>query len=246
MNIDIFTLIVQIINFLALIFILNKLLYKPLIKMMKDRREYIKGSIDGAENKLKEAEKIRTEYETELKKIENYKKEKINKIDEELFNYKNNEIVKIKEELEIKKNEFIEQLENEKNNILDNMIKQFCYNTKDLLNNIFLSLSNNSLNKIILDKFKTEILNLSDENVDKINNTNNKIIDFYSSFELSWEEMDSIKDTFDKRNITYDNINFVVDTKMVLGNKISVNGLIINSNIQNIIDQFTLNLNKII
>ena len=58
--------------------------------------------------------------------------------------------------------------------------------------------------------------------------------------------MDSIKDTFDKRNITYDNINFVVDTKMVLGNKISVNGLIINSNIQNIIDQFTLNLNKII
>lgn len=246
MNIDIFTLIVQIINFLVLIFILNKLLYKPLIKMMKNRREYIKGSIDSAENKLKEAEKIRTEYETELKNIENYKKEKITKIDEELSDYKNNEIVKIKEELEVKKNEFITQLENEKNSILDNMIKQFCYNTKDLLNNIFLSLSNNSLNQTILNKFKIEISNLSDENVEKINNATSKIIDFYSSFELSWEEMDDIKNTFDKRGITYNNINFIVDTDIILGNKISINGLTINSNIQDIIDQFTSKLNKII
>ena len=59
MNIDIFTLTVQIVNFLVLIFILNKLLYKPLIKMMKDRREYIKSSIDNADNKLQEAERIR-------------------------------------------------------------------------------------------------------------------------------------------------------------------------------------------
>ena len=99
MNIDIFTLTAQIVNFLVLIFILNKLLYKPLIKMMKDRREYIKNSIDNADNKLQEAERIRNEYEEELKKIENYKKEKIEKIDEELFDYKNNEIAKIKEDL---------------------------------------------------------------------------------------------------------------------------------------------------
>lgn len=244
MNIDIFTLTAQIVNFLVLIFILNKLLYKPLIKMMKDRREYIKNSIDNADNKLQEAERIRNEYEEELKKIENYKKEKIEKIDEELFDYKNNEIVKIKEDLEIKKNEFINQLESEKNNILDKLVKHFCFNTKDLLNDIFFSISNNSLNNAILKKFITEITNLSIENIDKINRSNNGIVEFYSGFELSQEDKTLIKESFDKCGIKYMDINFITDNEIIFGNKISVNGLTINSSIQNIIEQFITNLNK--
>lgn len=244
MNIDIFTLTVQIVNFLVLIFILNKLLYKPLIKMMKDRREYIKSSIDNADNKLQEAERIRNEYEEELKKIENYKKEKIEKIDEELFDYKTNEITKIKEDLEIKKNEFINQLESEKNNILDKLVKHFCFNTKDLLNDIFFSISSNSLNNTILKKFITEITNLSNDNIEKINRSNNGIIEFYSGFELSQEDKTLIKESFDKCGIKYMDINFIVDNEIIFGNKISVNGLTINSSIQNIMEQFITNLNK--
>lgn len=244
MNIDIFTLSVQIINFLVLIFILNKLLYKPLIKMMKDRKEYIKNSIANADNKLQEAERIRNEYEEELKKIENYKKEKIEKIDEELFDYKTNKIVKIKEELEVKKNEFTDQLESEKNNILDKLVKNFCFNTKDLLNNIFFSISNNSLNSIILKKFVTEITNLSNNDIEKINRSNSGIVEFYSGFELSQEDKKFVKENFDKCGIKYTDINFIVDNEIIFGNKITVSGLTINSSIQNIIEQFITNLNK--
>lgn len=244
MNIDIFTLSVQIINFLVLIFILNKLLYKPLIKMMKERREYIKNSIANADNKLQEAERIRNEYEEELKEIENYKKEKIEKIDEELFDYKTNKITKIKEELEVKKNEFIDQLESEKNNILDKLVKNFCFNTKDLLNNIFFSISNNSLNSIILKKFVTEITNLSSNNIEKINRSNSRIVEFYSGFELSQEDKKLVKENFDKCGIKYTDINFIVDNEIIFGNKITVSGLTINSSIQNIIEQFITNLNK--
>lgn len=244
MNIDIFTLLVQIVNFLVLIVILNKLIYKPLIGLMKNRREYIKSSIDNAENKLKEAEKIREEYTNELKKIENYKEEQIKKIDDQIFEYKTSEILKIKEELEIKKAEFEKRLESEKNSITRDLIKRFCFNTNDFLKNIFLSLSNNQLNSAILNKFINEIMNLSSENIDRINKSTTKIIDFYSSFELNQDEKNNVKNTFSKCGILFNDINFIIDANMILGNKISAGGLVINSNIQNIIDQFSLDLKK--
>lgn len=246
MNINVFTLVVQIINFLVLVFILNKLIYKPLIKLMKDRRNYIKSSIDNAENKLKEAEEIKEKYKKELDQIENYKKEQIEKIDSEIFDHKTDEIVKVKEEIEEKKKEFLDQLEIEKNIIIDNMIKKFCFSVDELLNNIFSSLTNSSLNNVILKKFVNEITNLSDDNIEKINRSNTKIIDFVSSFEITQEDKNYIIESFKKSGISFNDINFITDNNMILGNKIVVDGLVINSNIQNIIDQFTTNLKKIV
>ena len=60
MNIDIFTFSAQIINFLILLFILNKLVYKPIIKAMKDRNNKIQKNISDAESKFKEAEETKT------------------------------------------------------------------------------------------------------------------------------------------------------------------------------------------
>lgn len=244
MNINLFTFVVQIINFLVLMFILNKLIYRPLIKAIRDRQKYIRSTINNAENKFKEAEKTRIEYETELKQIEIYKQEQIKKIDEELSSYKIDEINKIKEELKIEKKHFIDQLENEKNSIIEGLIGSFCYNISGLLNNIFVSLSNTSFNSIILNKFLNEIHSLSDDSIEKINKSSSKTINFSSSFELTQEEKNNVKDTLKKCGITIENIEFTIDKDMVFGNRINVDGLVINSNIQDIVDKFVLNLKK--
>ena len=87
MNIDIFTFLAQIINFLVFLFILNKLVYKPIMKAMKERNNQIKTTIDDADNKLKEAEDLRTKYNEELRNIENYKEEQTEIINSELADY---------------------------------------------------------------------------------------------------------------------------------------------------------------
>lgn len=43
------TLIAQILNFLFLVFILAKFAYKPLLKMMEDRKNKIAGDLENAE-----------------------------------------------------------------------------------------------------------------------------------------------------------------------------------------------------
>jgi F-type H+-transporting ATPase subunit b len=53
-------------NFLVLLFILKKLLYKPMLQMLDDRKKSIEDAITNAETAKDEAVKLRKEYESRL------------------------------------------------------------------------------------------------------------------------------------------------------------------------------------
>lgn len=58
----------QVINFLVLVWLLKRYLYKPITEMLDKRHEKIKNEISSAENSNKEAERHRQRYEAELGK----------------------------------------------------------------------------------------------------------------------------------------------------------------------------------
>ncbi len=244
MSVDIFTVIIQIFNFLILIFILNKIIYKPLIKLMKDRKEYITSNINDAEEKLKEAESLKAEYQSKLEETKEYRIEQIKNIDEENNKYKNEQLELIKNEVEEDKRKFFNDLEKEKNLILENVAKKIFLNVNNLLNDIFIYLTDKSFNEVVLIKFLNEIKNLPDTEIDKIKKTAKDSIDFISNFDLNDEQKELIEKTFKEKEIVYKNINFLKDENIVLGNKIVIDGLIINSNVQNIINQFNAKLEQ--
>lgn len=74
-GIDVKLLIAQIINFSILLFLLYRFLYKPILKILKERSQKI-------EKSLKEAEKI----EEELKQAEEVKAERILQAQKEAYN----------------------------------------------------------------------------------------------------------------------------------------------------------------
>ena len=67
---ELYTIIAQFINFGVLIFLLNKFLYKPVLKTMEKRREDIKNKIEETEKKLEESEKLKEEYFKKLQEVE--------------------------------------------------------------------------------------------------------------------------------------------------------------------------------
>ena len=242
MNIDIFTFCAQLINFSILLFILNILVYKPIVRAINERNEKIQKTIGDAENKFKEAEDAKNKYNMELKSIEDYKIEQKKIVDDDLASYKSKEIQKIEQNLEKQKEAFSMQLENDKNIIVDEMIKRFCFNIDVFLSDIFASLSDSSLNTTVLNRFLTEIKNITNEDLEKINKSGVKSIDFISSYDLNNEEKNIVENTLKTKGIIFDNINFVVDKNILFGNKIIAGGIVINSNIKNIIDNFTTKL----
>src|SRR3972149_3295968 len=64
MEIRWYQLLFQIVNFGILIFLLNRFLYRPILKIVEDRNKKIEDSLKAAEATLKEKEKI-----NELKKL---------------------------------------------------------------------------------------------------------------------------------------------------------------------------------
>jgi F-type H+-transporting ATPase subunit b len=63
MLIDWFTVIAQVINFLILVYLLKRFLYKPVLKAIDDREKRIKGRLEEAEIQKKEAEEQHVKYD---------------------------------------------------------------------------------------------------------------------------------------------------------------------------------------
>lgn len=61
------TAVVQLLSFIFLLWVLNKLLYKPFLSMMDKRKEKVEGDLLEAENARKRAEELQKEAENSLK-----------------------------------------------------------------------------------------------------------------------------------------------------------------------------------
>lgn len=60
------TLIAQILNFLILVFVLAKFAYKPVVRIMDERKNKIASDLEAAEKAKEEAEAVKAEYAAKL------------------------------------------------------------------------------------------------------------------------------------------------------------------------------------
>ena len=64
------TLLIQIVNFLIFVAILGHFCYKPIIKVLDERKQHIKNDLDSAANNRADAEKLKESYEAQLRDAE--------------------------------------------------------------------------------------------------------------------------------------------------------------------------------
>lgn len=73
------TLPVMIVSFLILVYVLAKFAWQPLMSMMEKRRQFIEDSLAHAEKERLEAQRIREEYQTEMRNARREAQEVIDK-----------------------------------------------------------------------------------------------------------------------------------------------------------------------
>ena len=73
------TLIIQILNFLVLVAILGKFGFKPLLKVLDERKARIAADLDGAAQARTSAENLKAEYEAQLQSARVQAQEIVNK-----------------------------------------------------------------------------------------------------------------------------------------------------------------------
>jgi F-type H+-transporting ATPase subunit b len=73
MKFDIWTFLFQTINFVVLLFILKRLLYRPVRDILEKRREMIRKTVEDAEKTREEAQALKERHEKELRDLDNVK-----------------------------------------------------------------------------------------------------------------------------------------------------------------------------
>lgn len=241
---ELYTIIAQIINFSVLVFLLNRFLYKPVMRTMDKRRQDIKDKIEETQKKLEESDKLKEEYFTKLQEVE---KENIvlrKQALEDIKKFKELELQKAQEDVAIKKGKFNDYLVLEQKNLIEN----FNENLSDLFveysNDILGVLANSTLQREIINNFLNKINALDNAKVNEINNLKLDTVYIYSNGEFTDEEKYILKDSLLKKGFKFNNIEFNIDKKLVLGIEFKAKSYILSWNVKELTDNFISRLNK--
>lgn len=118
MQIDPFTFAAQIVNFLILLFLLRRFLYRPVMAAMDRREQGISDRLGEARRKMREAEEKEEQYRRNLRELEHDRKEMMEEAREETVKSRSEWLNEAREEVRAIRERWQESLRQEKEGFL--------------------------------------------------------------------------------------------------------------------------------
>lgn len=224
MQIDYFTIIAQIINFLILVFLLRHFLYKPLLKSMDEREQKIRSQLNEAEQKKKEAERDAESSRKILQDLSEKSQEMNTKAAEEAQVLQKALMQKGRESVEASKDKWYEDFERQKESILADLGRHAGEEIYATVRRALQDLADENLEHQILNTFIKRLENMSAFE-------NEKIIEFYktsgqqiivkSTFEISEEMRQRIKEIVHNQTGKDAKMQFGIAPELICGVEMS-------------------------
>lgn len=236
MQIDWFEIVAQIINFFIILFILQKLLYKPVINMMETRQERIQKDQIEAEEKMNKAEELISEYDTKIAGVEDEKREILDDARDKAQERKQELLEIYKEEAENKRQVYLNEIEDEKELFIKNLRKKLGQNAVKIASHILSNISSKELEDEVFHTFLENIRNLRDNIEEPGLLDEEKDIELYSAKELSQDKKEKIKKVLGEQVKNLDHLEFEVDEDLILGYQLSLETYTVHTDIKNYLD----------
>lgn len=114
MQIDWFTVVAQIINFVVLVLLLRRFLYGPIIRAMDAREAKIRERLDEAARVRAEAEEAREHYRRQLREVEERREEMMAQVEQDVRQRRQELIVEAREGVETLHRRWLHGLQRER------------------------------------------------------------------------------------------------------------------------------------
>ena len=227
MQINWFTVIAQAINFLILVWLLKRYLYKPILKAVDEREKRIAAQIEDAEAKKKEADKQRDDFQKKNEEFDGQRKELMNKAVEEAKTERQHLIEEVRQEyaaLRLKLDEAMkEEQQNLHSEITDRTHKEVFAITRKTL----ADLASLSLEEHIVKVFIERLHNINEEEKKQMSaafkSSPNPII-MRSAFDLTSSQQTEIEKTVKEVLGEETQFHFETAPELVSGIELSANG----------------------
>jgi F-type H+-transporting ATPase subunit b len=244
MKFDIWTFLFQIINFVVLLFILKRLLYKPIREIMEKRRGIIQKNVEDAEKTKMEAEDLKRKYEEEIDKLKDVRTQTFEKLQEEVEIERKRLMGRAEEEA----GKIIEK----ERTIFDTEKKRFETELKDkaidtvsvFASRLLRDVSDEELHRAVYRKLIKEIGRITSD-VTKIEKKDKPLlIEIITAYELSEEELEELQKTMESSATKKVNVSQTVDKNLIAGIKIKAYDMVYDSSLSGQIDSLKLRLKE--
>lgn len=236
MNINWFEIIAQMINFFILLFLLHKLLYKPVINAMEQRQEKISKDKNEADAKMKDANALIEEYENKMAGIKEKEKKILENSKDQAQEEKEALIEKYKKEAQDKGDEFLKEIQEEEENFLSEIRKSLGENALKIASNILSILSKKKLQESVFDTFVDKIKKLDADTLKDEMKSKDKTLELIASESLSEEQKTYFEERL-KEKIDYKTINYRIDENLIVGYELKLESITIHTNIKKYLDE---------
>ncbi len=227
MKIDWFTVIAQLINFLILVWLLKKFLYKPILDAVNEREKKISDQLNDAEEKKAGALKERDDLKKQQEEFDHQKKGLMEKAILDANTEKQQLIDAAKADANSLRTKMEKagkaKLENSNAEIIEKSRKQVFAITRKALANI----ASVSLEKQSVDTFIQHLRASNDEKKKQFSDVfkaNSNSILVSSAFELSAKQQNKINDAINEVLDLKITLQFKTDLEIISGIELSTNG----------------------
>ena len=236
MQISLFEIIALIINFFVLLFLLQKLFYRPVMKIMEERQQKIEDSISNAERKNEEAQELIRTYEQKMSEIEKEKMEIMNEAVKEAGEYKRDLVEKYEKEAEVKKSAFMEDVREDREAIRAEIRTFMVKGTVDIARNLVDSFKREDLENYLFEALLERIRTFSEENPEGARREGGAFI-LISAGEVDERKKEQLEYVLQENRLETTSLELREDPSLVAGYMLKMPDYTIYSSISHFVDR---------
>lgn len=246
MEISLFEIIAQIINFFVLLFVLNWIFYKPVTKAMDDRQRRIFKAQKDADKKMSQAEMLIDNYENKIKTVEDKKQEIYKSYQDEAVRQKEALVLKYEKEAEGLRQAYLAEVDQEKASFIKNLRQELGSQAVEIAKKILSTISSQDLEEEVFNLFIKDIKDLEQIIPNKEVSKTRLKPNLVSYKELSSEKKEKIEKMLKDSLSNIEDIEYTVDKYLIIGYQLDLETYTISNNIKTYLEQVEDNIKELI
>lgn len=237
MNIDWFEIGAQIFNFFLILFILQKFLYKPVMKAMAERQERIEKSQLEADEKMKDATAIVAEYDGKMEQVQTEKRMILEQARTQAEEKKESLLEGYQQEAENKRRVYLKEIEDEKESFTRHLRRNLGENAVKIASHILDAISSKELEVEVFKTFVRDLESLRENVPDPEDLKEEEHIDVHSFKDLSQAEKKSIEEALRAQLENVKEVKYETDPELGLGYALHLQTYTVHTNIKNYLEE---------
>lgn len=218
MKIDWFTFAAQIINFLILLALLKRFLYRPILKAIDDREAEIASRFEKVEEQQKAVDFARDDFEAKKQELVHAKQQLLAEAAEECEQWKSERLAEARIETEQTRADWFASLDRERGQLKDNLLSQYRQHSLRLAEGVLSCLADKNAQDFLIDAFVRRLLETESKvSVDQPADASVELTMVRTAFELSSTQREKIEEALVSNRAPLGEIQFRVDESLICG-----------------------------